>query len=106
MPVGVGAELRSALLRDVADAEVGTHIRYLGFLSAAGFVFITGIPFEVGLAVSGAVLAAVLSSEEVSWLPGGTPVVTRLSVLRPGILNLKGWSPVKEKERQPASLTD
>ena len=60
MPSGTGAKLQSAPLRDVAVAEVEKQTRYLGFLLAAGFVLITGVPFEVALAVSGAFSSAVL----------------------------------------------
>ena len=70
IPGGVAEpRMRSAPLRDVAAAEVEKQSRYIGFLLAAGFVFIIGIPFEVALAVSGAFSGALLGA--VLLLGGG-----------------------------------
>ncbi|MFQ6030588.1 MAG: hypothetical protein ACE5Q6_24210 [Dehalococcoidia bacterium] len=75
--------VQSALLRDVAAAEVEKQSRYMGLLLAAGFVFIIGIPFEVALTVpgafSGAVSGAVLllggSFLAGWWYSGGDTIV-------------------------------
>ena len=66
-----GAEpgVQSVPLREVAAAEVAKHPRYIGFLLAAGFVFMIGIPFAFALAVYGAFSGAVLGG--VLLLGGG-----------------------------------
>ena len=71
IPGGGQPTVQSAPLRDVAAAGVEKQSRYVGFLLAAGFVFIVGISLLAALSVSGAFSGAVLGAV---LLLGGVPL--------------------------------
>ena len=84
IPAGAAqSTLQSVPLRDVAAARVEKGSRYLGFLVAAGFAFIIGIPFLAALSLSGAFSGAVLGAVLVTgglplagwWYSGGDTIV-------------------------------